>query len=210
MSPRRPIVAVVALAALLPGCAGVPTRVAQTPPPGAVAAPAPRGVVFCADGAGGFGTTSAALQSAVAEQGVALEVRPVVWTHGFGRMVSDQVGCGRARTAGRQLAGEVVAWRQRHPGKPVYLVGHSAGSQVVLAAAECLPAGAVERVVLLAPSVSAEYDLRPALARTAQGVDAFYSGRDWVALGLGVGLVGTADRCWAPAAGRVGFQLVGC
>jgi hypothetical protein len=60
--------------------------------------------------------------------------------------------------------------------------------------------------VLLAPSVSCDYDLRPALRAARLGVDAFTSRRDVVQLGLGTGAVGTADRRWVPAAGRVGFR----
>jgi hypothetical protein len=71
-----------------------------------------------------------------------------------------------------------------------------------------LPPDSVERMVLLAPAVSATYDLRPALASCRRGVDVFYSGRDWAALGIGTALVGTADRRWSAAAGRVGFRPV--
>src|SRR5947207_2649584 len=75
------------------------------------------------------------------------------------------------------------------------------------AAAEFLPPDSVERVVLLAPSVSAEYDLGPALACAREGIDVFHSGRDRAYLGLGVRLLGTADRHWSDAAGRVGFRV---
>jgi hypothetical protein len=79
---------------------------------------------------------------------------------------------------------------------------------VVLAAAEVLPPASVERIVLLAPSVSAGYDLRPALACARCGIDSFCSRRDVFLLGAGVTLAGTADRRWDPAAGRVGFRPV--
>jgi hypothetical protein len=75
-------------------------------------------------------------------------------------------------------------------------------------AAESLPPGGVERVVLLAPSVSTDYDLRPALARSRQGIDVFYSRRDWLVLGLGMTFSGTTDRRLGAAAGRVGFRPV--
>ena len=77
---------------------------------------------------------------------------------------------------------------------------------MILAAAEGLPPGSVERIILLAPAVSTDYNLRPALRTACKGIDVFYSERDTLALGLGVGIVGTTDRRWSPAAGRVGFQ----
>ena len=70
---------------------------------------------------------------------------------------------GRAR--GRELAGLVLAQKQARPDMPVSLVGHSAGSFVVLVAAEQLPPDTLERIVLLSPSVSSGYDVRPALPR---------------------------------------------
>src|SRR5262249_41637936 len=117
MSLNHRIAVGVALAGLLPGCAGVQPRVAERPPAGAAPAPS-RGVVFCADGSGGFGTTSAALTNALAEQRQALDVRPVAWTHGFGRVLADQVDAEHARAEGQQLAEEVLAWEGGHPGQP--------------------------------------------------------------------------------------------
>jgi hypothetical protein len=38
------------------------------------------------------------------------------------------------------------------------------------------------------------------------GVDVFYSKDDWWYLGTIVALIGTSDRHWSAAAGRVGFQ----
>jgi pimeloyl-ACP methyl ester carboxylesterase len=185
------------------GCAGLPHE---------VRAPAccgcERGVVFTADGAGGFGTTSSALRSAIAEEGLPLCVATVPWSHGFGRGLADQVDYGHARAEGACLAGEVLARRQSCPGGAIFLVGHSAGCAVVLAAAEALPPGSVDGIVLLAPSVSADYDLRPALCCARRGIDVFTSERDLLFLGLGTSLVGTADRRWSAAAGRVGFRPV--
>ena len=100
----------------------------------------------------------------------------------------------------------VAEWRARKPNQAIYLVGHSAGCAVVLVAMEGLPPGSVERVILLAPAVSADYDLRPALAGVRQTIDVFCSERDWAALRLGTGIIGTTDRHWTAPAGRVGFR----
>ena len=196
------------LALLLPACAAAGCAALRPPPPTARAcAPAPaRGVVFVADGAGGFRTTSAALRQAVAEAGAPLHVETVAWSHGAGRVLADQMDFTHARAEGRRLAAEVKARRLMHPGQAVYLVGHSAGCAVVLAAAEEVPPATVEGVVLLAPSVSARYDVRPALRGTRRGIDVFYSERDVAMLGVGAAVVGTADRHWTAAAGRVGFR----
>ena len=85
---------------------------------------------------------------------------------------------------GRELAGVVLAQKQAQPNLPVSLVGHSAGSFVVLVAAEQLPPDTLERIVLLSPSVSSGYDIRPALHAARDGMDVFYSKNDRVWLGL--------------------------
>jgi pimeloyl-ACP methyl ester carboxylesterase len=165
-------------------------------------------VVFIANGSGDFRTVTCALEEAVAETGAPLQLETFVWSHGFGRYLADHVDHANHVAMGCALAQIVAAYRQACPGRAVFLVGHSAGSAVVLAAAEHLPPGSVERIILLAPSVSADYDLRPALRTARCGIDNFRSRRDVLELGVGTGLAGTADRRWTAAAGRVGFRPV--
>jgi pimeloyl-ACP methyl ester carboxylesterase len=191
------------LAACTVGCAT--THVALLPPAPCCGAQA---VVFCADGAGNSAGLSTALRQAVAAERLPLCVETVDWSYGPGRYLADEIDYAHARVGGRRLAARVAAYRQAYPGSRVCLIGHSAGSAVVLAAAEDLPPGAVDRIVLLSPAVSSGYDLRPALRTARQGIDVFCSERDWLVLGVGVRIVGTTDRRWGPAAGRVGFNPV--
>src|SRR5262249_11470416 len=144
----------------MPGCISTGTA---APLPEPVAADAARAVVFLADGAGGFQAASRSLRQDVHDEGGPLRVEPVVWTHGYCRILADQVHQAHIKEEARRLADRVRSWETAHPGQPVYLVGHSAGCALVLMAAALLPPGSVERVVLLAPAVSADYDLRPAL-----------------------------------------------
>jgi pimeloyl-ACP methyl ester carboxylesterase len=158
------------------------------------------------DGAGNFLGTSAALRQAVGEAKLPLAVQTVLWSHGDGRVFADQIDYDHARDVGCQLAARIRTYREEFPNGKIYLIGHSAGCAVALAAAEALPPRSIERAVLLAPSVSACYDLRPAL-RSCR-LDVFYSGKDRALLGLGMALLGTADRQRTAAAGRVGFQPI--
>jgi pimeloyl-ACP methyl ester carboxylesterase len=179
------------------------------PPAIPPAPPSPNAdIVFVANGSGDSRTTTHALTGAVAATGVPLRVETFPWSHGSGRLLVDHLDHCNQVDEGRRLAGLVWAARTSCPGRAVYLVGHSSGTAVVLAAAEALPPGSVERIVLLAPAVSADYDLRPALRTARQGIDVFYSRRDIGALGIGTSLVGTADNCWGAAAGRVGFRPI--
>ena len=121
--------------------------------------------------------------------------------------MADQTDWCHAQEQGYRLAERIASYRQAHPTQAVYIVAHSAGSGVALTAATASPPGSLERVILFAPSVSADYDLRPALRGIRDGLDVFYSRRDVFALGLGMALVGVSDRGRGyPAAGRVGFR----
>jgi hypothetical protein len=162
--------------------------------------------VYCADGSGGPGGTTAVLQDVVAQAKAPLHVDMVEWSHGRGRYLSDHLHWKNIERAGERLAQQTIAMRQRYPNKRICYVGQSAGCAVVLVAAEQVPAGCVDRVVLLASSVSTRYDVRPALQRSREGIDNFSSRDDWFVLGLGMALSGTTDRDLAPASGRVGFR----
>ena len=134
-----------------------------------------------------------------------MAVQRVSWQKGGFRPVRDLVRHQRHLDEGARLAGCVLAHREANPGDRIVLVGHSAGAAVVLAAAERLPPGSVDRIVLLAPAVSAGYDLAPALRCAREGVDSFHSPRDGV-LSTFVVAFGTADRRWQASGGWFGFH----
>jgi pimeloyl-ACP methyl ester carboxylesterase len=188
----------------LTGCASAPSLSLAPVPARPI-----RAVVFCVEGAGNFGGACEVLRRTVAEADLPLEVQSFRWSYGPGRVIADQTDYEHARAAGRKLALEVRELRSCHPGLAIDLVAHSAGSAVALAAAEELPPGSIDRMILVAPAVSTEYDLRPALAACRQGIDVFLSARDFWVLGLGVALVGTTDRHWTTAAGWAGFSPPG-
>jgi hypothetical protein len=195
------------------GCAESPCIQRKPVQPCALQAPVPvqpRGIILCVPGAGGFPRICNWMQEVVEEQGIPVAVESFEWTHGYGRILADHVDICHTWSEGRRLAARICALKQECPQRPVYLVSHSAGCAVALAATQCLPPGSLERLVLLAPAVSATYDLRPALAVVSCTVENFYSRHDWAALGIGIFLFGTADRQWTAAAGRVGFQPILC
>jgi pimeloyl-ACP methyl ester carboxylesterase len=186
------------------GRSAAQTRAPQPPPV------VPAGLVIVANGSGDFRTVSKNLSEAIRETKAPLCMDTFVWSHGYGRYVLDHVDhCNQLRE-GRRLAERVVAYRWACPRRPIYLIGHSAGCAVVLAALEALPPGYVDRAVLLAPSVSPDYDLRPALRSVNGSLEVFYSRRDRVILDVSMRVVGTADGYWGPAAGNTGFRPVVC
>jgi hypothetical protein len=166
----------------------------------------PRGIVLCVPGAGGFPAICNFVREAVEDQGAPVAVEAFEWTHGYGRILADHIDACYTCVQGRRLAERIRALKQECPQRPIYLISHSAGCAVALAATPCLPPGSLQRMVLLAPAVSATYDLRPSLTAVSCSVEVFYSRRDWAALGIGIFLAGTSDRLWTAAAGRIGFR----
>jgi pimeloyl-ACP methyl ester carboxylesterase len=171
---------------------------------GSLREPERSGVVFAVNGSGNLQFTSTALEQAVADEGLPLTVVTFEWS--TGSVVTDHTDWQHAQEQGCRLAGDIMSYHEAHPSHAIHVVAHSAGTGVALTALAALPPGMVSRVILLAPSVSTDYDLRPALRCPKDGIDVFYSHRDIFSLGFGVAFVGTSDGCKkCPVAGRFGF-----
>jgi hypothetical protein len=193
------------LAACNVGCTRHLTASVAPPPPvdSCVGGPV---ILFVADGAGNFQSCSRTLREAIARDRLPIEVRTFEWSHGYLRVLADQLHYSHAREQGKRLAKELETARMQQPNARIHVLAHSAGSTVLLAALEHASPGTVDHAFLLGPSVSSEYDLRPALRNVRQALHLHYSEHDFWHLGLAVKFVGTTDRAFlTPAAGRIGF-----
>ncbi len=186
------------------GCAA-PRQQLASYRPSAGAGGVPCGMIFVANGAGDFGTVSRSLAQVLEQTNTPLDLKTVDWSLGYRRYVADQVNHDNHLAQGRRLADEIVAYRGSYPGRRVYLIGHSAGCAILLAAADLLPPDSVDRIVLLAPSVCRSAYLRPSLRAARCGIDVFYSDRDRWILGLGMRIFGTTEGGCREAAGKHGF-----
>jgi hypothetical protein len=165
------------------------------------------GIVFVVEGIGGLDFVARAAQSSLIHAGLPHEVRIFTWTHGEGHFLKDLQDTIHLLHKADELAAEILRFKERDPRRPVYLVGKSGGAGLVLAAAERLPPGTLERIVLLSAAVSPTYDLRRALSATRAEIVSFYSGYDQLILGLGTRQFGTIDRVYGPSAGLNGFRI---
>lgn len=165
------------------------------------------GVVFVAGGAGSVMNLPGMLRWALRQKSIGHEVREFEWSHGAGRIIRDIQDVRHLVEKGNELALQVKSYQAKNPDKPVFLVGRSTGAYIVLLAAEQLPAGSVERIILLSPAVSPDFDLTPALRSTRQNIISFRSTFDVVILNWGTSIVGTADRYYTKSAGLSGFVL---
>ena len=124
----------------------------------------PPGVVFIVGGVGGFDVLGSSAQKALPKAGVRHEIREFVWTHGWGQIFKDLQDTPHLLHKADELTSEVRRQKAQHPEQPIYLVGKSGGTALVLAAAEQLPPQTVERIVLLSPAVSRAFDLSAAFS----------------------------------------------
>jgi hypothetical protein len=165
------------------------------------------GLVLVVAGVGGFDFLGDAAHWALPHAGVRHEVREFVWTHGWGQLLKDLQDTRHVLRKADELAAEVRRHKAADPERPVYLVGKSGGTGLVLAAAEQLPPQTLERIILLSAAVSPTYDLSPALRATRGEIVSFYSRHDRLILGWGTRQFGTIDRVYGPSAGLCRFEI---
>jgi pimeloyl-ACP methyl ester carboxylesterase len=167
----------------------------------------PPGLVIVAGGVGGLDPLGFWAKTVLPLAGVSHEVRDFVWTTGFGNLVRDVKDTANLMERADQLAKEVMCYKAANPDCPIYLVGHSGGTGIVLATAERLPPATLERIILLSPAVSPGFDLRRALRATSAEIVSFHSPLDLFWLTWGTTHYGTIDRVHTAAAGVHGFVV---
>ena len=128
---------------------------------------------------------------------------------GPGGMLINQTNTDRNRKMGKELADQIAQYQQNHPGRPVFLAGHSAGGGIAVFALEELGkiegARPVEGAFLLSSSISADYDLTAALHMTRRGLVNVSNPEDRL-LDRGTATFGNVDGTKGDSAGRTGFR----
>ena len=128
---------------------------------------------------------------------------------GLGMLV-NQTDTSAARKAAGELAQAIVRYQGKHPGKPVFFIGHSAGGAIAVFTLEALAdmpgAAPVDGAILLSSSISADYPLGKAMRMTRQGICNGYNPDDKALLGAGTAMFGNVDGGHGDSAGRTGFH----
>lgn len=166
-----------------------------------------RGVIFTLDGVGGFNLATTAMMLAFKLAGLPHRVEQLYWSHGFGRWLLDLQDKNRLEEKAEELAEKIMS--KYLAGVEVYIVAKSAGCAIALKALSLVPAESVRKVVLLAPAVSPDYRLTPALRAVKEKIFAFWSPNDAFIFGIGTTLFGTADGAYCRSAGMIGFNTPG-
>jgi pimeloyl-ACP methyl ester carboxylesterase len=129
------------------------------------------------------------------------------WTYGPLMMVYNLRAIDHNRREAEVIANKIVAYQDRYPGRPVNVVGYSGGGAEAVFVLEALPPGRnVTTAVLLAPTLSPNYDLQLAASHVQNGLRSFHSELDIPVLGVLVTAVGNSDGSHMPAAGVLGFN----
>lgn len=165
-------------------------------------------VTFYLDGAGNLGFGKETVPLGLADAGYDGRVEHFIWTTYLGP-IHDQVGLNHNRRKAGELAFRIERYLDAHPKGKVNIIALSAGTGVAVFALEGMGYGyAVENVVMLSSSLSADYDLSRALKSVRGGMYFFWSSSDPILNGV-VPLLGTVDRSAETimAAGNVGARV---
>src|SRR6266852_1013601 len=117
----------IALGLGLPGRIKPPLRPVNETDPGPKA-----GVVIVVCGIGGIDFVALSSQWALPRAGVRHEIREFSWTHGKGRLLRDLQDTQHCLRKADELALEVRKIKSQDPDRPVYLVGKSGGTGIIL------------------------------------------------------------------------------
>jgi pimeloyl-ACP methyl ester carboxylesterase len=170
-----------------------------------------RGCVFYFDGAGG-GTEKSNYAAGVIDGMLAAGYKRagelMSWETGQGLMADQKASVEFKRDQAKKSAASLRRYMEQYPGRPVALLGFSAGTAEAIFALESLPEDLpVDRVVLLGASISRDYDMTEALKRIKDRLYIVTSTHDHM-LSIAMPLSGTADRKFHdPGAGIKGFAL---
>lgn len=170
-----------------------------------------RGCVFYFDGAGG-GTKKSNYAAGVIEgmlqAGYPGAGQLMSWETGQGLMADQKASVEFKRAKAKESAASIRRYMEQYPGRPVGLLGFSAGTAEAVFALESLPESTpVDHVVLLGASISRDYDMTEALKRVKHKLYIVTSTHDHM-LSIAMPLSGTADRKFHdPGAGIKGFVL---
>jgi len=165
------------------------------------------GLVIVVEGIGGVDLVGKSAEYSLKKVGLPHEIHHFNWTHGTGKLLKDLQDTQHILKKADELAAFIKAYREKYPNRPIYVIGKSGGTGIVLYALQTLPAQSVDRVILLSPAVSPTFDLRAALRATRQEIVSFHSHNDRMVLGLGTSQFGTIDRYYGNSAGMVGFTI---
>ena len=170
---------------------------------------AQNGMVIYCPGAGNWDLGDSGIRDGLRRAGFKGQVASVVWSV-LANPAIDQTLRLNARLAGGRVAKAIEQYIDKYPGKPISVVGLSAGTGIAMWAMQDLKPGyKVDNVVLLSSSLHHTFDARPALEHVRGKVYVYYSNLDAVLAGP-MKIFGTIDGVYGgTGVGEVGLKSPG-
>lgn len=166
-----------------------------------------RGYVVLLPGIEGNGWQFDGLIRGLRDAGVDRAIEVVPWGSRAGQSMENLTNLPKNLERAQRIAAKIEAYQEKHPDRPITLVGYSGGGGLACLAVDALSDDvAMDRLVLCAAAISPRYDLSRALSICRGGVVNFYSSLDWLMVGIGTKSFGTIDRQKVESAGFAGFQ----
>ncbi len=169
---------------------------------------AQHGITFYCPGAGNFDFGDVGIRQGLEAAGYQGQVASVMWTVSFNPAIDQRLG--NAHLGAARLARSIEQYIDKYPGRPVNVVGLSAGTGVAIWALEDLKPGYnVDNVVMLGSSLWYRYDVSKGLRHVNGQIYNYYSPHDPV-LTTAMKVFGTIDGVFGEdGAGAVGFRSPG-
>lgn len=166
-----------------------------------------RGLIVMYPGNDGGSTEMIGFYTGLREAGIDQAIESTRWTLPLESTVSRDIFWLRFPAWAKQEAERLALYQLTHPSTPVTLLGFSSGGMAAIQVAEQMPWGtAVDRVLLLSPGVSPDYDLRPMLEKVRDRVIVYWSPREAGLGGALLSFMGTVDGNYTTAAAISGFN----
>ena len=168
-----------------------------------------KGLVVILPGIEGPGPLNASIRRGFYNGGVPYALEIYNWhKYRLGASYAFNEQASRKRAA--EIVERVEAYRAERPGRPVFVIGHSAGGAMAVFAAEAMPEGRpLDGIIVLAPALSPEYELSRALAGCAGRFLNCYSRNDIflrTLTSIGCNFAGKRGK----TAGQEGFRAAVC
>jgi hypothetical protein len=107
----------------------------------------------------------------------------------------------------RELASDIAQWRRENPDELLYLMGYSGGGGVASIVLAELPDDVrIDRLILIAPAISADYPIEELAMRHVRDFVVNFASEKDMQVGLGTRVFGTIDGKYDYAAGYDGFS----
>jgi pimeloyl-ACP methyl ester carboxylesterase len=165
------------------------------------------GLIVMYPGDDGGSTEMIGFYTGLREAGVNQAIESTRWTLPWESSLARPAFWEKFPDWARQEAERIAAYQLAHPGAPITLLGYSGGCMAAIMVAAQMPEGsAVDRVLLLSPGVSPDYDLQPTLAKVRDRVIVYWSPKEVQLGGALLQVLGTVDGNYTQAAAFTGFN----